>query len=217
MTEKIYRLNVSGLSKKEISSPMDPPAAYDLHKPLSVPFEQLSEPLKVLVKEHEQFLSRLDSFESALMLFKEQNFSMTPSTSVAFRKFFQFFDEEVHKHNAKEEKALFPVLKPLLIKSGECSTGTYPRTATDLMEEDHIKVLQSVTLIFNFLGIGKQLKDLESRNTVFHYAVEQGRDVIETMRLHIFKENQVLFPLAEKLIPRDQLDSIFEMMKPYLQ
>ena len=57
----------------------------------------------------------------------------------------------------------------------------------------------------NFLGLGSRLEDNKSREIVFELAYEQGKVIVETMRLHIYREDETLFPLAMKLISKEVL------------
>jgi hemerythrin-like domain-containing protein len=56
----------------------------------------------------------------------------------------------------------------------------------------------------NFLGLGSRLEDKKSREIVFELAFEQGKVIVETMRLHIYREDETLFPLAMKLISKNE-------------
>ena len=205
--ERLTRLVEHGL-EEDVTSPMDPPKPYDFSKPMEVPFEELSPILKSLVKEHEKFLVCIDKFEKAILAFKDSNYVMSDSMSDALGAFFRLVDEEMVNHHAMEEKILFPPLRDCLIQEGECSPGKYPRTAIELMESEHLGVMQSASLVFNLIGIGSKIQDQKARDTVFHHAVEQAKEMIEELRLHIFKENQVIFPQAQKLLTKDQLSGM---------
>lgn len=196
--ERLERLVEHGL-EGEVSSPMDPPAPYDLSQPLKIPFEDLAPPLRDLVSDHEKFLPRIDAFEKAILEFKKNTYKMTPDVSQSFKAFFEMIDTEMLDHHIKEEKVLFPLLRKYLIERGECSPGRPPRTAIELMENDHLGTMQTASLVFNLIGLGSKIQHPESRNIVLDHAVEQAREMIESLRLHIFKENQVLFPQAQQL------------------
>jgi hemerythrin-like domain-containing protein len=117
-------------------------------------------------------------------------------------------DHDTPKHNGREEKALFPVLHEKLIASGECSPGDHPTTAVDVMEDDHLKVAQASAIVFNLLGIASRIRDAASRATLCQIACDQGREIVEVMRLHILKENEVLLPQAQKLCTPQELHAI---------
>lgn len=215
MKERIQRLVENGL-ETEVVSPMEPPQPYQLVGLHGLLPETLVKPLKVLFDDHIKFVAVIDGLESALGDYKSASWEMNDSISKRLKDFFRFMDEVTPLHNAMEEKAFFPVLHEKLIISGECSPGDHPTTAVDIMEDDHIKTLQSSALIFNLLGIANRLKDAQSRDMLLQIAYDQGRELVETLRLHIFKENEVLFPLAQKVISADEFTVIMSKMERYI-
>jgi hemerythrin-like domain-containing protein len=213
-TEPLKRFVQHGLDEGEIASPMAPPEAYAIPPAarLSVSPEDFAPPLRQLFDEHTAFLAILEAFERALVVFRDSGFTMNPEISGAFREFFSFMDNQTPSHNAKEEKALFPLLRERLVGAGECSPGMNVCTPTDVMEDEHERVMQSACLVFNLLGTGAKLPDERSRAIVYQHAVDQGREIVDVMRLHIFRENEVLLPLAQKLITPAEFAAIGEKM-----
>jgi len=67
------------------------------------------------------------------------------------------------------------------------------------MEDEHLKVAQAAAIVFNFLGIGSRLPDNRSQEITFEAAFQQGIAIVETMKLHIFREENILFPQAMQL------------------
>ena len=108
-------------------------------------------------------------------------------------------------HNQKEEKKLFPLLHKKLIESGEHNSNDPSFTGINLMEDEHIKVAQAAAIVFNFLGLGSRLPDRSSQEITFEAAFEQGIAIVETMKLHIFREENILFSQAIKLFTDDEL------------
>jgi hemerythrin-like domain-containing protein len=210
--DKIKRDVEHGLDSAEIASPMNPPEPYELDNQPEIVYADLAKPLQILYDEHQAFEKVLNAFEKALIKFKEGQFVIDDSVSKGFRDFFEYMDQEILKHNTKEEKFFFPLLNERLIEAGECSPGLNPTTSIDIMEDDHRQVMQASCLIFNLLGIAAKLPDPKSQEIVFNNAFEQGREVVETMRLHIYKENNVLFSEAQKLITSEEFDVMYKGM-----
>ena len=50
--------------------------------------------------------------------------------------------------------------------------------------------------------------DAASRQLVLEAAVQQGDVLVELLRLHIFRENNIIFPLAHRLIDASVLESM---------
>ena len=129
-----------------------------------------------------------------------------------FSSFFKYFDTELLPHNSKEEKTLFPVLHKKLLEAGEHSKGDHPLTAIDVMEDDHVKFIQLGALTFNFFGLATRIKDETSRIFILDTAYENGRELIELLKLHIFREDYTLFPLAQKYLTKEEFDAIEKEM-----
>lgn len=188
-------------------SPMDPPDAYD--KDASnvdgVTYDDLSDSLKEMIAEHSELTEYADRFEKALGDFHESSYMFTQEINDRFNEFFQYFDDHILPHNRKEERHLFPVLHKRLIESGEHSPGDVKETAVDLMEDDHVKFIQLASLTFNLLGLASRLPDNHSRAITFDLAYHNGKELIELLRLHIFREDNTVFPLAQKLLSEEEL------------
>ena len=129
--------------------------------------------------------------------------------------FFQFLDEHIVLHHLKEERILFPLLHDCLLDKGEHAPGPVPETAVDLLENDHIKTMQLATLSFSLLGMASRLTDTTSRAVLIDTAMEQGNSLIELLRLHIFRENNVVFALAQKYFTAEEFTKMEEYLKKY--
>lgn len=180
-------------------SAMDPPDAYDKSRTVGADYDNMHPFIQNLMDEHKEVIKELEVFEKALVEFKESGFVFTKEKSDVFNKFFKYFDNEVVPHNDNEEHYFFRVLHERLIESGEHGTGEQPETAVNLMEDDHNKFIQLATLSFNLLGLGSRLRDLESRAVTFDLAYNNGKELVELLRLHIFREDETLFPIAQQL------------------
>ncbi len=210
-TDPITRLVEKGIEAETETSPMDPPEAYDENYTVSdVDTKNFQQNLQSLINEHKEVTVELEKFESSLISFREGGFQMTQEISDSFSSFFDFFDNHIVVHNRKEERHLFPILHQRMIDSGEHSKEPIPKTAVDLMEDDHIKFIQLATLTMNLLGLAYRLPDKNSRALTLDLAYHNGIELIELLRLHIFREDKTLFPLAQKLLSPEELDLIGE-------
>ncbi len=187
-------------------SPMDPPDAYSPPNMEKIAREDLHPFLRTLVEEHDPIEKQLELFEAALLSFQTDGPNREANDKI--RDFFHFFDHEVIPHNRSEERLLFPVLHRRLIEVGEHSQGETPTTAIDMLEDDHTVALQLAAVVFNFLGVASRLPDDNSRLLVLDAALQQGKTLVEMLKLHIFRENEVVVPLAAKHLSNEQLDSL---------
>lgn len=217
MGEHIRKINHTDSIKRfiekdnlEESSPMDPPDAYKVQNIEPIPYENMHPFLQSLVNEHLELLKILNYFESALLEWRSAEWIFNPSIDQRLNRFFSFYDEHILNHNRKEEKILFPILNQRLIETNEHSKGENLFTSIDIMEDDHLKIAQAVTLVLNFLGLGSRLIDKESKSITFDYAFNQGLAIIETFRLHIHREEKILFPQAMHLFNEDDFKKLTE-------
>jgi hemerythrin-like domain-containing protein len=192
----------------EEASPMNPPDAFSPSTVDPVAYKDMAPFLQKLMDEHKVFITFLDNFESAMISWKKNDWNFNDEINKTFNELFSFLDKNTPGHNKKEEKLLFPTLHSRLLQTGEHSKGDEPKTAVDIIEDEHIKVAQLGALCLNFLGLGSRLEDKKSREIVFELAYEQGKTIVETMRLHIYREDETLFPLAMKLISKEKFEEM---------
>ncbi len=195
-------------SGEEELSPMDPPDAYAPSTVEPVAYEDMHPLLQKLMDEHKVFVKVLENFETALTEWKQNHWVFNENINKNFKELFSFLDNNTPEHNKKEEKRLFPLLHKRLIESGEHSGDEPPKTGVDIMEAEHIQVAQLGALCLNFLGLGSRMHDKTSREMTFELAYDQGKEIVEIMRLHIYREDETLFPLAMKLISKDDFDKL---------
>lgn len=189
-------------------SPMEPPDAYSPLNITSIPYEEMHPFLQKLVDEHKAVSDVLNKFETAILNWRENKWTFNKEIDEGLKQFFNFFDEKVPLHNQKEEKILFPLLHDKLIESGEHNSADSSITGINLMEDEHIKIAQATAIVFNFLGLGSRLPDQQSRNITYQAAFDQGIAIIETMKLHIFREENILFPQTMQLFSPDELSKL---------
>ena len=192
----------------EEMSPMDPPEAFAPSTVEPVAYEDMHPLLQKLMDDHKVFIKVLDNFESALTEWKQNKWIFNDSINKNFKELFSFLDNNTPEHNKKEEKQLFPLLHKKLLETGEHSTGDIPKTGVDIMEAEHIQIAQLGALCLNFLGLGSRMQDKTSRELTFEYAYSQGKEIVEIMRLHIYREDETLFPLSMKLISKDEFENL---------
>ncbi len=198
------RPNAEKQSNQEEFSPMDPPDAYNPPNISAVPYEDMHPVLQKLMDEHKLVSAELKSFEETLIELQTDGLSRAAFSKLS--KFFEFFDQEVVKHHQKEEKTIFPLLHKRLLEHKEHGKGTDPITAIDMMEDDHLKILQLAAVVFNFFGMAPKLPDQNSRLLVLDTAIEQGKELVELLKLHIFREDNIVFSLAHQHISSEEFE-----------
>jgi hemerythrin-like domain-containing protein len=200
------RRNAEKDPEMEGLSPMDPPDAYSPPNLEKLEHDQMHPFLRQLADEHQSALKALHDFEDALFEIRETGISRAADKKL--RDFFEAFDDKIVPHNQKEERTLFPLLRERLMQSGEHGKGEEPVTGVDVLEDDHAKALQLAAVVFNFFGLAMRLPDAASRAIVMDAALEQGKSLIEMLKLHIFREENVLFAQAQRLLGKEEMDAM---------
>ena len=187
-------------------SPMDPPDAYAPSGIEPVPAEALHPFLRQFRDEHVAFMAELNAFEAAILSIQKAGYDK--ESDARLRHFFHYLDQEFVPHSRREEASLFPLLRERLISSGEHGSGSVPTTATDVLEDEHAKAMQLAAVVVNFLGLVFRLPDERSGMMVLDAALEQGKNLVELLRLHVFREDNVAFSLAHRLISTAEFDQM---------
>lgn len=202
--------NIEKQNDSEELSAMDPPAAYDEKRKVGGNKNEMNSFLQELMKEHSEMRTEIKKFDDALKAFKENSFQINNELHKSFNNFFIYFDENILPHNQKEEKFFFRVLEQRMKENGEHGKTNKKYTAIELMEDDHVKFIQLTTLCFNFLGLGARLQDMQSRGLTLDIAYNSGRELVELLNLHAFREDETIFPMAQKLLTEDDFNYINE-------
>jgi hemerythrin-like domain-containing protein len=182
------------------------PVSYAPPKPAPVPAHEMHPFLRAFGEEHVALLRELDAAEEAILSIGRDGY--TRQADGKLRRFFDFLDQAFVPHNRREEAVLFPLLRERLIASGEHGKAGGSPTATDLMEDEHAKAMQLAAVVVGFLGLVFRLPDERSAMIVLDAALEQGKNLIELLRLHVFREDNIVFPLAHRLILAAELDAL---------
>lgn len=196
-----------------VYSPMEPPEAYNPPAMEAVPFDELHPVLQLFMDEHKTTLTKVEALEATLLEIRTEGINRERNKRLG--EFFEFLDGSVVLHNLKEERVLFPLIHDRMIDNGEHGAGPIPDTAVDMLENDHIKIMELATLTFSLMGISSRLTDPVSIALLVDTAVEQGLSLVELLRLHVFREDNVVFPLAHKYLTEDDYEKITHQMKKY--
>ena len=187
-------------------SPMDPPEAYAPPRVESVSPAEMHPFLRRCVDEHAPFMVEVNAFEDTILNIQKEGYTREADSKL--KHFFNFFDEEFIPHNRREEATIFPLLRERLLASGEHGVGDDPATAIDIMEDEHTKAAQLAAVILNFLGLAFRFSDEKTKLVILDAAIEQSKFLVELLRLHIFREDNVVFSLAHRLISRAEFDEM---------
>ncbi len=202
-------------SGTEELSPMDPPSPFAPPVVDRVPYEELHVCLQKLMDEHKILTEELNEFEKNLIGFKKEGWILNKEIEKHFSAFFSFMDDRMTKHHLKEEKVLYPLLHRKLVAVRGPSLVASPKTAVDMLEDDHVKIGQHLTLMFNFLALAHRLPEPSCRALTFDVATEQGFALIELLRLHIFREENIAYPQAHRYITNEEFGPMVKQFETY--
>lgn len=204
--DPVMTQSLHGLATPGGISPLDPPDAYAPPRMTPVAVADMHPFLQRLVAEHVPFLREVEAFENALLSIRKNGYTKVADGQL--RHFLNFFDEEFIAHHRREETALFPLLRQRLLAAGEHGSGADPQTPVELMQDEHLKAIQLAAVILNFLGLAFRFPDEQTRLTVLDAALEQAGFLVELLRLHIFREDNMIFPLAQQLITPGEFEQM---------
>ncbi len=205
--DPVSRQAVKGDDAAQGLSPMDPPDAYAPPGMGGVSAAEMHPFLRRYVDEHVPFLTEVKALEDTLGEIQKAGY--TRELDARLRHFFSVFDEQFIRHHRREEAVLFPLLHERLIAGGEHSKGEDEiTTAVDVMMDEHTKAIQLAAVVLNFLGLAFRFPDEKARLVVLDAALEQGKDLVELLRLHVFREDHVVFPMAHRLIAGREFDEL---------
>ncbi|MBI3193659.1 MAG: hemerythrin domain-containing protein [Ignavibacteriae bacterium] len=155
----------------------------------------VSDPIEILIKEHEEGTHYLQQLHIASMYISQSGFSFD-----AFMKLgeaIRFIDNELRTHNEKEEQYLFPLL--------ERHVGNPVRT----MLEEHRELWKL------FARIRQCVEDIEEGRiyaTTVKELVVASDQLYELLLNHINKENEVLFPMAKAMLTQEEYEQLKESL-----
>jgi hemerythrin-like domain-containing protein len=149
----------------------------------------MSATIELLGGQHQEVLVRLDAVEIDLG---------KRGANGRQADFIAYLEREVVHHFAVEEQALFPVLaRHLPLEQGPLAVmNAEHATFRDLMQE---------------LTAGLDSGDVKRQERC-------TRDLIELLRQHIAKEDNVLFPMASRMLTADdhcEVDSLAAVVPPF--
>lgn len=145
-------------------------------------------PIAVLVAEHDEILKFLTELEQL-----NQRIGLAKSAEQLPDKFFGQLKHLAHhlvaaeKHHQREEEVLFPQLEKY---------GVYGPPQIMVMEHTALRTLKKE---LNKMAESEKIGDFDKFKEKFS---NLSRELVTNLRDHIFKENNILYPTALKVVPK---------------
>lgn len=191
------------------ASPYSPPEAYNPPKiDEQIPYEDLHPLLQKFTDDHKDYDSVLTDFEETLVMIESGK--VDKEVNERLLKFYTFFDEEVRPHNIEEEKTIFPVISRIMNETGDHSKSGDFFNAIDVLEDEHTRALQLSSVTFNLFALFSRIPDERSRIIILDAAVVQAKELVELLKVHIYREDTIIFNYAQNKLSTEELTEMLD-------
>lgn len=151
----------------------------------------IAKPTDLLKEEHKAVLQKLTDLEQLI-----DNLDQRDRVSAKLKELVSFFDTEFWIHFDKEEKALFPEFDSFMPRgSGPVAVMLQEH---DVLRKTNGEIQRAVAKYLN------QTDDAATRQSIY----QNGTHFIGTLRDHIFKEDNILFRMAEMHLNPKQMEKV---------
>ena len=151
-------------------------------------------PIHILMEEHKRLLEIADELRKiAREIGEAEDLSAVPSQTIEKLEHIVEHLKDSESHYLREENVLFPYLEKY---------GVTEPPHVMWMEHDQIR------------GIKKAIKAALKRGDTPRLA-ELSRGLLEAMTSHFYKENNILYPTALKIIPENEWKDLFSRYIPH--
>ena len=193
-------------------SPYAPPDAYNPPAGSEdIPYEDLHPFLKEFIDEHREYTKELNAFEATIALIEGGKVDREVNDRLV--QFFTYFDNKIVTHNQEEERYLFSKISKKMRETGEHSKSNDKFNVIDVLEDDHVKSIQMASVSFNMFALFSRIPDEKSRFIILDVALNQAKELLELLKVHIFREDTIIFPYAQKNFSDDELTKIQQKTK----
>ena len=150
--------------------------------------------IQTLMSEHQHALAQLSLLDDASARLAHSGYAERDLDVV--RRAVTFINNDIRIHNEREEAHLFPELERVLPPAGP----------TAVMREEHRVLWEDLTALERTLDSVTGATGAEAFGSM--HAAALG--VVRLLRDHIMKEDNILFPMAERALSPEQLARLEE-------
>ncbi len=193
-------------------SPYSPPDAYNPpSKEEEIAYEDMHPFLQEMMDEHNEYTKELNAFEATIAMI--EGGKVDREIDERLRQFFAFLDDKVVTHNQEEEKYLFAAISKKMTDTGDHSKTDDSFNVIDILEDDHVKAIQMSAVSFNMFALFSRIPDEKSRFIILDVALNQAKELLELLKVHIFREDTIIFPYAQRNFTNEELTQIQQKTK----
>ncbi len=169
-----------------------------------IPYEDMHPFLQELIDEHHVYTKELNAFEEAVAMIESGK--VDKEVDDILRQFFTYFDEQIVSYDQEGEKYLFArISKKMTEDENSNIIGS--------LETDHMKSIQMAAVAFNMLALFSRIPDEQSRFIILDVALKQAKELLELLRVHIYREDTMIFPYAQRNFTNEELTEIQQRSK----
>lgn len=151
--------------------------------------------LEILCSAHQAGLGKLMEMETAINRIRQGDAASAVKT---LRGLFQFFNGELRVHFSHEEEALFPAISRVI----------GPMGPVQVMLDEHRILWQAID------ELQQALNDYDDEGAKAAERIDRiSSNILWTLRSHIEKEDQMLFPMAETQLDRGDKELVTQTME----
>lgn len=160
------------------------------------------EPVEVLMSDHQTVLGKLDRLEQIFLRLERETTSPGDEDMAFFQELTTIFDTELVVHFDREEKVLFPVMEKYVSRD---------MGPVGVMLEEHVTIFKIIDRFVK--GVNVLGRPGKSEESTVEELIFDGRSIIELLRGHIDKEDNVLLPAAESHLSNEDWVRVQEGME----
>lgn len=164
--------------------------------------ERKPKAVELFSSDHQTVLGKLEKMDTIFFQLEDDPTSLGETDSAFLREMVSIFDTELVVHFQREEKILFPVMERYV-----------PREMGPIaiMLEEHVRIFEAID------KFRKDVNGLTSSGGPSEEAISDmlynARSLIETLRSHIDKEENVLLPMAESHLTQPEWAAVWRDME----
>ena len=151
------------------------------------------DPLQMLMDEHKIALKQLDILDRAAEEIREKGFSVPVWEKLSHAT--QFIADDIRAHNQREEDFLFPELEKSLPPGGP----------VEVMRAEHRQLWEGYGQLTDTTA---QIRVNPEDNRIKDELAKSARFITDLLSNHIYKEDNILFPMARRVLTNEQLNEI---------
>ena len=169
-----------------------------------IAYENMHPFLQELIDEHNVYTKKLNAFEEAIAIIESGK--VDKDIDEKLRQFFSYFDEQIVSYDQEGEKYLFAKVSKKMTEAENISI-------MGSLENDHMKSIQMAAVAFNMLALFSRIPDENSRFIILDMALKQAKELLELLRVHIYREDTMIFPYAQRNFTDEELTEIQQRSK----